>query len=222
MESENPSEMLGPSGKIKRKEFLRIILQCLNSLGYKKTASCLESESGVSYKSKEFVILETLIMTGNLNASLGYLSSLRDIFGEAIEPALFRVFRQCLIEYLKRDEITLALDMLRKQVSALNMDPYEIQSLASTMFTFEGMGSGNDHDVREILLEDLEELLPPPISIPDGRLEQLILTTVMAWVNACMYHNQSDMIPISLFEDHSCGKGHFPTTTTQVRLLCRV
>lgn len=222
---ENPSEVLGSKGLIKKQEFVRIILQCLYSLGYTKSASCLELESGVSFKSKEFQLLESHVLNGNWDDCVNFLNSIRDILGESVEPALFLVFRQCVMEYLKRGEDTLALDVLRKRVSALRVDRYKVHSLANTMLTLNDMELGlvdgdGFHDLRGKLLTDLEKLLPPPISIPDGRLEHLVETTVTAWVDSCLYHSSSN--PISLYEDHRCSRDQIPTTTTQVSWLCRL
>ena len=54
---ENSSELLGLKELIRKHEFVRIIIQCLYSLGYSKSASSLEAESGISYKSLEFKLL---------------------------------------------------------------------------------------------------------------------------------------------------------------------
>lgn len=228
---ETHSEVLGSKGLIKKQEFVRIIVQCLYSLGYTKSASCLESESGVSYKSKEFQLLESHVLGGNWDACVGFLNSMREyVFGEAIESALFLVFRGCLMEYMKRGEDALALDVLRKRVSALHMDRYKVHSLANSMLTFKdveelGVVDGDGgfdvvRDLRSKLLMDLEKLLPPPISLPDGRLEHLVETTVTAWVDSCLYHSSSS--PVSLYEDHHCGRDQIPTATTQVSWLCSV
>jgi hypothetical protein len=220
---ENSSELLGSKGLIKKHEFVRIIVQCLYSLGYSKSASCLELESGVSYKSPEFQLLESHVLNGNWDSCIGLLDSMTDILGEARESALFLVLRQCLLEYLKHGEDTLALDVLRKRVSSLNVDRYKIHSLAHSMLTLKDMDiglMGGDvvHDFRSKLLTDLEKLLPSPISVSERRLEHLVETTVTAWVDSCLYHSSSN--PVSLYQDHQCGRDQIPTATIQVCWLC--
>ncbi|CAI8602772.1 unnamed protein product [Vicia faba] len=215
MENQNPCEVLGSKGLIKKQEFVRIILQCLYSLGYTKSASCLELESGVSYKSKEFQLLESHVLNGNWDECATFLDSIRDMLGESVEPALFLVFRQCVMEYLKKGEDTLALDVLRKRVSVLRVDRCKIHGLANTLL---GVVDDDDGDVgcdlRGRLLTDLEKMLPPPICLPGGRLEHLVETTVTAWVDSCLFHTSAN--PVSLYEDHRCGREQFPTTTTQI------
>ena len=94
-------------------------------------------------------------------------------------------------------------------------------SFAKCLLSFKdrelGAVDGGDvvvHDLRKKLLADLEKLFPPPISVPEGRLEHLVENTVMSWVDSCMYHSSSS--PISLYEDHHCSRDQIPTTTTQV------
>ncbi|OIW21333.1 hypothetical protein TanjilG_32424 [Lupinus angustifolius] len=216
---ENSSEVLGSKGLIKKNDFLRIIVQCLYSLGYNKTASCLESESGVSYKSPEFQFLESHLLNGNWDNCITFLNSIRDTFGETMDSALFLVLKQYLFECLSRGEDALALDILKKRISALKVDRSKVHSLAINVVLLNdvesGVRDGNVvHDLRRKCLTDLEKLLPPPISVPERRLEHLVETTVTAWVDSCLYHGSSN--PISLYEDHKCGRDQIPTVTTQI------
>lgn len=219
---DNSSELIGSKGLIKKHEFVRIIVQCLYSLGYSKSASCLESESGVSYKSSEFQLLESHVLNGNWDSCIDFLNSIRDALGESKDSAIFLVLRQCLLEHLNRGEDTLALDVLRKRVSVLQVDRYKVHSLAKSMLSLKDMDlgaiDGDDvHDLRRKCVTYLEKLLPPPISVPEGRLEHLVETTVTAWVDSCLYHSSSN--PISLYEDHHCSRDQIPTATTQVSWL---
>lgn len=218
---ENPCEVLGTEGLIRRHEFVRIIIQCLYSLGYSSSAACLELESGISYKSNELKLLESFILNGNWDDSIEYLNSVKDVLGETRESALFLVSRQCVREYLNCGQDELALAVLRKQVSALDVDRCKVHSLAMCMLSFKdrelAVVDENDvvvHDLRRKLLADLESLLPPPISVPEARLERLVESTVTAWVDSCMYHSSSNQI--SLYEDHRCSRDQIPTRTTQV------
>lgn len=169
----------------------------------------MESESGVSYKSNEVKLLESLISNGNWDESIGYLNSIKDVLGETRESTLFLVFKQCVMEYLNCGEDALALGVLRKQVSALDVDKCKVHSLAKCLLSFNkdrelGAVDGGDvvvvvHDLLKKLLEDLEKLFPPPVSVPEGRLEHLVESTVMSWVDSCMYHSSSNTI--SLYEE---------------------
>ncbi|ESW34632.1 hypothetical protein PHAVU_001G167600 [Phaseolus vulgaris] len=223
---ENPCEVLGTEGLIRRHEFVRIIIQCLYSLGYSNSASCLELESGISYRSNELKLLESFILNGDWDDGIEYLNSIKDVLGETKESAMFLVLRQCVMEYLNCGEDALALGVLRKQVSTLDVDKCKVHSLAMCMLSFKDMelaavddddDDDDDavvHGLRRKLLADLENLLPPPISVPEARLEHLVESSVTAWVDSCMYHCSSNRI--SLYEDHCCSRDQIPTRTTQI------
>ncbi|XP_054819630.1 WD repeat-containing protein WDS homolog isoform X3 [Prosopis cineraria] len=216
---ENSPDVLGSKGLIKKIEFVRIIIQCLYALGYSKSASCLELESGISFKSAEFRLLESQILNGDWDGCVSTLNLMKDMIDETRESALFLVFRQCLLEYLSCGQDTLALNVLRNQVSSLHVDKCKVHSLANSMLSLKdtelGLIDGSIvHDLRRKLLADLEKLIPPPITVPERRLEHLVEATLTAWTDSCMYHSSSD--PISLYEDHCCSRDNIPTETTQI------
>lgn len=222
---ENSSTMIGPRGLIKKYEFVRVIVQCLYSLGYQKSASCLESESGVSYKSKGFERLEVQILNGDWDGCIDTLIAITDLNDERRASVLFLVFKQCFLEYLNRGDDSLALNVLRKRVSSLQMSKDKIHNLASSMLCVEGMNLGKIDEgvvleLRKRLLVELERLLPPPEVVPERRLEHLVETAVTSQIDSCQYHNSS--VAISLYEDHCCGRDQIPTETVQVCILLQL
>jgi hypothetical protein len=216
---ENSSTVLGTKGLIKKHEFVRIIIQCLYSLGYRKSASCLESESGISYKSVDFELLESQILSGNWDGCTGTLIAMKDSMDERRTSALFLVFKQRLLEYLNRGEHAMALTVLRKEVSALRLGKDKAHKLAQSILSLKDMEFGKvDNnavcELRKLLLAELEKFLPPAIVLPERRLEHLVETAVTAQFDSCMYHNKLD--EVSLYEDHCCGRDQIPTETVQV------
>ncbi|KAI4350292.1 hypothetical protein L6164_004760 [Bauhinia variegata] len=216
---EDSSEVSGSKGLIRKHELVRIIIQCLYSLGYSKSASCLELESGISYKSTEFQLLESQILNGDWDGCINTINTIKDLLDETKAPSLFLVFRQCLLEYLNCGEDTLALNVLRKKVASLDVDKYKVHSLANSILSLKDVelskinGTVVD-DLRRKLLTDLENLLPPPITVPERRLEHLVETSVTSWIDSCLYHSSSNAI--SLYEDHCCGRDQIPTKTIQI------
>ncbi|GAV63103.1 WD40 domain-containing protein [Cephalotus follicularis] len=217
---ESSPALLGPKGLIKRIEFVRVIIQCLYSLGFRKSASCLELESGVSEKSVELELLESRAMNGDWDGCVDtinvILSEFRD---ETRGSVLFLVFKQCLLEYLNGGDDSLALAMLRKQVPVLRASRDKVHSLAYSILNSKEMELPKiDDDVilelRRKLLTQLEKLLPPPIVLPERRLEHLVETAVTAQIDSCLYHNSRD--EVSLYEDHCCGRYQIPTETIQI------
>ncbi|XP_057508979.1 WD repeat-containing protein WDS homolog [Actinidia eriantha] len=216
---ENRPTMLGPKGLIKKHEFVRTIIQSLYSLGFKKSGASLELESGISYKSVEFGLLESQVLNANWDACIDTLYGLKGLTDETRASALFIVCRQSLFEFLLRGDDSSALSVLRKQISALHVGREKVHNLAFGVLSLKEMGFGTvDGDVilesRKKLLSEMEKLLPPPFILPERRLEHLVEMTVNGQIDSCMYHNTWD--PISIYEDHRCGRDQIPTETIQI------
>ncbi|XP_050388246.1 WD repeat-containing protein WDS homolog [Argentina anserina] len=210
---------LGPKGLIKKHEFVRIIIQCLYSIGYGKSASCLELESGIACQSDYFQMLESKILSGNWNGSIDTINGITDLSEETRAAALFLVLKQSLLEYTKSGDDELALDILRKEVSALQVGRDKVHNLAHSILFSKDMQQDKTDKIevceqRKKLLQELEDLLPPPIIIPPRRLEYLVETAVSTQINPCMYHNFSG--PVSLYADHLCSRDQIPTETVQI------
>ncbi|XP_022851578.1 WD repeat-containing protein WDS homolog isoform X2 [Olea europaea var. sylvestris] len=97
------------------------------------------------------------------------------------------------------------------------VDKEKIHKCAFEMLFLKQRGRGSVdcnviHELRKGLVVKLEKVLPPPISLPDRRLEHLVETAVSAQIDNCIYHC-SDME--SLYEDHHCDRDQFPTETIQ-------
>ncbi|PQQ20013.1 WD repeat-containing protein 26 [Prunus yedoensis var. nudiflora] len=213
------SPRLGPKGLIKKHEFVRILIQCLYSIGYEKSASCLELESGISCKSDDFQLLESQISSGNWDGCVDTLNAIKDLTDDTRAAALFLVFKQCLLEYLSCGDDKLALAILQKEVSALQVDRDKVHNLAWSILSWKEVEQRkiDDNAVRELrkkLLQELEKWLPSPITLPERRLEHLVETAVLSQIDSCMYHNMSD--EVSLYADHSCSRDQIPTETVQI------
>nr|XP_043635995.1 WD repeat-containing protein WDS homolog isoform X2 [Erigeron canadensis] len=220
---ENLGMMIGPKGLIKRHEFVRILIQCLYSLGYDKSAACLELESGISCKSSEFKLFESMVLDSDWEACINNLYGIKEMTDEQRDAALFRVAQQYLLECLGRGDDSLALSLLHKQISKLKVGRDKVHKLAFSLFSLGELGlnkvhDGGDvfHELRSNLINELEKLLPPPITMPDRRLEYLVEKVVGSQIDSCIYHNSLD--PLSLYKDHRCGRDQIPTETVQILL----
>ncbi|XP_058101411.1 WD repeat-containing protein WDS homolog [Magnolia sinica] len=219
MENYN-SPTLGPKGMIRRTEFVRIIIQSLYSLGYKKAASLLESESGISCVSPELSSIQSQILDARWDDCIRTLNSISDLVEETRASASFLVFRQCLLELLNSGDESSALRVLQKRISPLRVDRKRVHMLACDIISLEEIGSGGKDgmssigELRRRLLTELEGLLPPPITLPESRLKHLVETAVTIQREACLYHNSTGTI--SLYEDHCCTRDQIPTETVQI------
>lgn len=216
---ERSASLIGPKGLIKKHEFTRLIIQSLYSLGYRKSAYSLELESGISHKSADIEMLESQIAEGNWNGCIDTLNGIKELDNETRASVLFLVFKQCMLEYLSCGNDSMALSVLRKQVPALRLGKENICSLAYSLLYFKDMElSKIDDNVifdrRNRLLAELEQLLPPPILLPERRLEHLVETALTAQIDSCIYHNSLE--GVSVYEDHCCTREEIPTETIQV------
>ncbi|XP_068664415.1 WD repeat-containing protein WDS homolog [Aristolochia californica] len=211
LETMEKSSRLGPEGLIKRVEFVRLIIQSLYSLGYKKTAALLESESGVSYVTPEFLQLRSQIINAKWDDCIQTLNKIEDFVEEAHASASFLIFRQLFIDLLKSGDITSAVSVLRKHISPLPVGREKVHKLACDVISLKEMDCISE--LRRNLLQELEGLLPPPIRVPVRRLEHLVEMAVSFQKDNCIYHNSS---VISLYKDHCCGPEELPTETVQI------
>ncbi|OMO90532.1 hypothetical protein CCACVL1_07348 [Corchorus capsularis] len=216
---ENSPTMLGSKGLIKKHEFVRLIIQCLYSFGYNRSASCLESESGICYKSVDFEMLESQILRGDWDDCIDTVNKMKDLEDDTRSSVLFLLFKQCFLEFLSCGDDSSALSILRKQVPMLHMSKEKVHKLAYNILSLKKMELGKlDEDViselRRRLVMELGKQLPPPIVLPERRLEHLVETSVTAQIDSCIYHNSQDVV--SVYEDHCCGRDQIPTETVQI------
>lgn len=210
--------MLGPKGIIKKHEFVRIIIQCMLSLGYTKSAACLESESGISYKSAELDALESLISGANWDSCISSLNELQGLSEEVRASAVFLVFKQRILECLNNGESSLALEILRKQIAKIPVCKEKVHKVVTELISVGESGflhieQRAEQGLRRRLLIELEKVLPPPIIVPERRLEHLVEMSVSAQIDNCMYHNSNK---VSLYEDHHCSQDEIPRQTIQI------
>lgn len=97
--------VLGAEGLIRKIEFVRIIIQCLYSLGYSRSAYCLEIESGIRCRSPELELLESQVLNGSWDDCISTLNSLEDLTDGTRASALFLVYKQYIMEFLKQGMI---------------------------------------------------------------------------------------------------------------------
>ncbi|KAF5178348.1 Wd repeat-containing protein wds-like protein [Thalictrum thalictroides] len=222
--SSSSSAFIGSKSQINKHEFVRLIIEYLYSLGYKKSASLLESESNIPFKSSQLLYLESQILNSNFDNCVETLNNLDNLNEETRSSALFLVLKHSMTEFLTRGDDLSALSVLRKQVSLLGIDKEKVHKLASVIVCSEdkelgkinGKANGNSciEDLRRRLVVELEELLPPPITVPKRRLGYLVETALIAQRDSCIYHNSRNRF--SLYEDHCCGRDQVPTETVQI------
>ncbi|CAA6655362.1 unnamed protein product [Spirodela intermedia] len=195
-----PGKKLGKRGLIERTEFVRVIIQCLYSLGYRKSAAALELESGVPLDSPLFSSLLPLVIAGQWEDCVDIIGRLEDLPEETRATAAFLVWSESFMELLNSTggedgTLSSALNVLRQRISPLGVDRRRVHKLARCLVSLEGASS-------------------PCIRLPGQRLEHLVEMALLEQRASCIYHNSTE--PISLYEDHKCDPDQIPSQTVQI------
>ncbi|CAM6018318.1 unnamed protein product [Sphagnum balticum] len=218
----NEVETLGSRGQIRKVEFVRIITQALFSLGYQQAGAVLEQESGIVLQLPVVTEFQQDILAGQWDKSLATLHMIGPIDEETLKSASFLILQQKFLELLDCGETTAALKTLRTEISPLDINTQRVHQLASFIVCpsrdilldkAEWRGSGEDS--RIYLLEELQQLLPPSIMLPEKRLEHLVEQALDLQRDACVFHNSLDHA-LSLYADHQCSRDQIPTQSLQI------
>jgi len=215
-------EMLGSRGQIRKVEFVRIITQALFSLGYQQAGVVLEQESGIVLQSPVVTEFRQNILAGQWDKSLAALYRIGPIDEETFKSASFLILQQKFLEFLDFGETAAALKTLRTEISTLGINTQRVHQLASFIMCpsrdvlvekADWRGAGEDSRIH--LLEELQELLPPSIMVPEKRLEHLVEQALDLQRDGCVFHNSLDNA-LSLYTDHRCTRDQIPSKTIQV------
>lgn len=219
--SQGDEEVIGTKG-VKKTEFVRIIAEALYSLGYSKTGASLEEESGIPFHSSTVTVFIQQILDGNWDASLSSLHKIGIVEESITKSASFMILQQKFFELLDHGRTMEALKTLRTEISPLEINNNRVRELSSFILspTYKISDSVSGQGMvklkpRSQLLEDLQNLFPPTVMIPDGRLLQLVEQALELQQEACLFHNSS-VGETSLFTDHHCGRDQIPSQTVQI------
>ncbi|OUZ99243.1 WD40 repeat [Macleaya cordata] len=220
--SDGEEEMVGSKGFIKRMEFVRIITEALYSLGYEKSGSLLEEESGIPLHSSLVGLLRQQVLNGNWEESVVTLHKIGMLEETTLKSASFLILEQKFFELLGNERFMDALNTLRTEITPLSININRVHELSTCIVSpsqskLLGFPSGDilSGKSRSKLLEELQKLLPPAVMIPERRLEHLVEQALNVQRGSCVFHNSLDSA-LSLFSDHQCGKDQIPSRTSQV------
>ncbi|MCO5582794.1 hypothetical protein L7F22_036693 [Adiantum nelumboides] len=210
---------VGPTGLIRRSEFVRVITQSLQALGYQKTASLLEKEAGIPLQSQLVANFRKQILRGQWDDAIASMELLLPD-PQSYNSAAALILQQKFFEHLERQDTMEALKTLRLEISPLQVKKERLHELAACLICPSKVESlcfkvkKVDETAREQLLQELQGFLPPSIMIPERRLEHLVEQALIVQRKACIFHNSVDQ-PLSLYSDHQCGRDQIPNQTLQ-------
>ncbi|XP_024019245.1 WD repeat-containing protein 26 homolog [Morus notabilis] len=217
LQSAGDDEVVGSKGVIKRVEFVRIIAKALYSLGYKKSGAHLEEESGISLHSSSVNLFMQQVRDGNWNESVTTLRKIGVPDESIVKSASFLILEQKFFEHLAGEKLMDALKTLRTEIAPLCINGSRVHELSSYLVAPSLFGQSNVSMVKAKpkLLEELQELLPPTIMVPESRLEHLVEQALVLQRDACFFHNSLNE-EMSLYTDHFCGRDQIPSRTLQI------
>ncbi|XP_010546278.1 PREDICTED: WD repeat-containing protein 26-like [Tarenaya hassleriana] len=211
--SQGDGETIGSKGVIKKSEFIRIITRALYSLGYDKTGALLEEESGIPMHASIVKLFLQQVMDGKWDESVGTLHKIGLHDEKAVKSASFLLLEQKFFELLKMEKVADALGTLRNEIVPLGVNVKRVHELASCLISPSKFLSQSVS--RSKLVEELQNLLPASVIIPEKRLEYLVEKALRIQRDSCVFHNTLDS-DLSLFSDHQCGRHHIPSQTVQI------
>ncbi|CAL9229666.1 unnamed protein product [Arabidopsis halleri] len=220
--SQGDDETIGSKGVIKKSEFIRIITRALYSLGYDKTGAMLEEESGISLHNSTIKLFLQQVTDGKWDQSVKTLHRIGLPDEKAVKSASFLLLEQKFLELLKVENIADALGTLRNEMAPLRINTKRVHELASSLISPSSFIShttstpGKESvNSRSKVLEELQNLLPASVIIPEKRLEYLVENSLHIQRDSCVFHNTLDS-DLSLYSDHQCGKHQIPSQTLQI------
>ncbi|CAH8270518.1 unnamed protein product [Arabidopsis lyrata] len=220
--SQGDDETIGSKGVIKKSEFIRIITRALYSLGYDKTGAMLEEESGISLHNSTIKLFLQQVKDGKWDQSVKTLYRIGLPDEKAVKSASFLLLEQKFLELLKVENIVDALGTLRNEMAPLRINTKRVHELASSLISPSSFIShttstpGKESvNSRSKVLEELQNLLPASVIIPEKRLECLVENSLHIQRDSCVFHNTLDS-DLSLYSDHQCGQHQIPSQTVQI------
>uniref|UniRef100_A0A3B0NG95 WD domain, G-beta repeat, putative n=1 Tax=Theileria annulata TaxID=5874 RepID=A0A3B0NG95_THEAN len=216
-------------------QLLRIIMQLLRDMGYRRSFEVLQEESSCSYQDAQTNELESFVLSGNLYDAKGVLGRFQ--FDESVFNACrFLISQQIFFEALYNNNFDEALKVLRGLVSlenfhlehmsleAFDEDSRQRVHQCSTLMVYPSKSLKSElnwshENSREKLWKHIQCLISPTVTIPPNRLLTLLRQAVELQELHCLNHYDSgdECAVFPLLFDHCCTTSKLPS-----RLLARL
>ncbi|EAN31616.1 WD domain G-beta repeat protein [Theileria parva strain Muguga] len=208
-----------------KSQLLRIIMQLLRDMGYRRSFEVLQEESSCAYQDSETNDLESFILSGNLYDAKGILN--RFNFDQSVFNACrFLISQQIFFEALYNNNFDEALKVLREHMSleAFDEDSRQRVHQCSTLMVYPSKSLKSElnwahQNSREKLWKHIQCLISPSVTIPPNRLLTLLRQAVELQELHCLNHYDSgdECAVYPLLFDHRCTTSKLPS-----RLLARL
>ncbi|KAF9380789.1 hypothetical protein BGX21_002274, partial [Mortierella sp. AD011] len=211
---------ISPSG-FSRHELVRLMIQSLHSLGYKKSAQELEIESGFQLESPSVTRFRESVLRGNWD-ELEQLTEKLELDPAHEVSVKFLIREQKFLELLEARQIKSALIVLRSELTPLNQNMDRVHTLTSYMMSSNAEDlrqraewDGANGSSRQKLLSALQKYISPAVMVPENRLETMLKQAIEFQIKNCVYHDSRNTTS-TLYSDHICDKTGIPSVPRQV------
>nr|XP_018264722.1 WD-repeat protein [Kwoniella dejecticola CBS 10117]OBR86880.1 WD-repeat protein [Kwoniella dejecticola CBS 10117] len=149
------------------------------------------------------------------------ITSLGNVSGSLSDQANFLIAQQKYLEYLEIGQQKKALGVLRGELARVAKDQDVLHTLSGFMMCLDkedlyqrATWDGSQGTSRRQLLEHLQAFISPQVMVPSRRLATLFDQARRHQQLSCLYHEEPESI--SLYTDHKCESGQFPSVTTHI------
>ncbi|KAG0264421.1 hypothetical protein BG011_006897 [Mortierella polycephala] len=185
-----------------RHELVRLMVQSLQSLGYKHSALELETESGFQLESPAVTRFRECVLKGQWD-EVEKLTGDLDLDPAHEISVKFLIREQKFLELLEARQIKSALIVLRSELTPLNHNMERVHTLTSAEDLRQRTNwDGVDGTSRQKLLSALQKFISPAVMVPENRLETMLKQAVELQIKNCFYHDNRN-VSSSLYSDHT-------------------
>lgn len=138
----------------------------------------------------------------------------------------FLLLEQKYLEFLEAGSPLEALHVLRNELTPLHHNTPRVHQLSSYMMCanneelyLRASWDGKGVNSRSLLMDKLQNFLPPTVMLPPRRLRSLLRQAVEMQTERCAYHDmawETNLDNVSLLQDHCCAQNDFPLQELQV------
>ncbi|KAL0691988.1 hypothetical protein Bca4012_059168 [Brassica carinata] len=202
---------LSPNGLVKTSEFIRLILDALNSLGFNAIATDLEKQSGVTLLSPATKQFLELVKNREWDKSIDALKGLELGGGGDDKAVRLLLLEEKVFELMSNGEHDDAEKIVRDEMRPLGVKKSCLIRITKRLFR---KGSVKD-GAEVVIMKKLQELLPVGVVVPERRLEYLLESELDRQRMNCDMHSVPDS-DLSLFSYHYCDDQNIPSETLQI------
>ncbi|KAJ3093099.1 hypothetical protein HK102_009531 [Quaeritorhiza haematococci] len=206
---------------VRQEEMVRLMLQSLQDLGFKKTADLLQKESGYVLEPPAVSQFRNGVLSGNWDL-VEELLPVMNIDKDQLPKVQFLLRQQKYLELLEQQKVKKGLVVLRQELTPLNMNPSKLHELSTLMMCADteelkrrAQWDGANGNSRSDLLIELQKHISSSMMMPEHRLETLLEQAIQLQKMSCLYHNTEEE-DVSLYTDHVCDRSQFPSVTTHI------